>query len=553
MTTLGDFWQKSTAKHVDIITSEIALFKNLIKERAQPFDLVRELLSNAGASQVGATKIAISYIKDREGHVFEIEDDGCGMNFTGQRDIPGRLDKFLGLGLSSIVGIEADEFSWKGLGSKLSYQSRRVEIQTRFKNHPLYHVTVNEPWSSLERNLVPKPRITEFPNPDEAPFTRIRVVGHPPHRLEQPFTLEEIRTFLLHRTFAGFTRPRDDAPEITLSVLGHTEVIPFGFPGFRDITWPKGIELRRDENRLLVNIIDRSPVVGLVCLKGFLTWDAARYGLSRHSLNTGLILSSRGIPYFELSLEDCGARSITHANPGAEKTCLVVECDGIYSEMNISRSNLVDSAGALAFKKVVTNLLRKVERSDDYLAFRQIPRSRRIVESAESLSQQKREIELEGQNWVVFQRHGRSPLVLIREPKNENEVNALLWKLEALDALPFAEFQTLAYVGTRRGPDIIANFQEDQSSEPLRAAVIEVENNFYSYRSHGHLPSQYPKVICWDTPTSGRKVRLRPVANKKYKYTVDMGEYQVHVFVLSRMEGIKVVSRRELSTLGLSL
>lgn len=209
----------------------------------------------------------------------------------------------------------------------------------------------------LERNLLPKPRITEFSGADEAPFTRIRVVGHPPHRLEQPFSLEEIRTFLLHRTFAGFTRPRDNAPEITLSVLGQTGAVPFGFPEFRDITWPEGIELRKDENRLLVNIIDRSPVVGLVCVKGFLTWGAAHYGLSRDSLNTGLILSSRGIPYFQLSLENYGARSITHANPGVEKTCLVVECDNLQSDLNISRSNLVDSAGALAFGRTVTKLL----------------------------------------------------------------------------------------------------------------------------------------------------------------------------------------------------
>lgn len=144
MGTLGDFWEKSTTKDVEIITNEIALFKNLIKQRAHPLDLVRELLSNAEASQVGATRIEISYTKDREGHVFEVKDDGCGMNFTGRRDIPGRLDKFLGLGLSSIGGMDADEFSWQGLGSKLSYQSRRVEIHTRFAKQPLYQVTVAE-------------------------------------------------------------------------------------------------------------------------------------------------------------------------------------------------------------------------------------------------------------------------------------------------------------------------------------------------------------------------------------------------------------------------
>ena len=96
----------------------------------------------------------------------------------------------------------------------------------------------------------------------------------------------------------------------------------------------------------------------------------------------------------------------------------------------------------------------------------------------------------------------------MREPKNENEVNPVIWKLEALGALPFEKFQSLGYVGARKGPDLLVKFQEDKESEPLRGAIFEVENNFYSYKSHGHLPSQYPKVICWDIVSSGRKVRL---------------------------------------------
>ena len=98
-------------------------------------------------------------------------------------------------------------------------------------------------------------------------------------------------------------------------------------------------------------------------------------------------------------------------------------------------------------------------------------------------------------------------------------------------------------------------FQEDGDSEPLRAAVVEIENNFYSYKAHGHKPSQYPKVICWDAPASGRKDRLNPVRNKKYKFTINVKneEYQVHVFVLKLMDGIRVVPRRELADLGIVL
>ncbi|MCK4829821.1 sensor histidine kinase, partial [bacterium] len=147
--TLGDIL-KSKSREVDPVISEVSIFKQLIKERVHPLDLIRELLSNAGAQQVGATRIDISYTKDKEGHIFEIADNGCGMNYTGNIQLPGRLDKFFGLGLSGIVGLKSDEFSWKGLGSKLSYQSRRVEIETcAGGNHPFWDVRINEPWETI--------------------------------------------------------------------------------------------------------------------------------------------------------------------------------------------------------------------------------------------------------------------------------------------------------------------------------------------------------------------------------------------------------------------
>jgi hypothetical protein len=140
----------------------------------------------------------------------------------------------------------------------------------------------------------------------------------------------------------------------------------------------------------------------------------------------------------------------------------------------------------------------------------------------------------------------------MREPKNETEVNGLIWKLEALHALPFRNFQSLAYIGAQKGPDLLVHFQEDESSEPTRGMVVEIENNFYSFKPHGHKPSQYPKVICWDAPQGGRKVRLNKTS-KKYKFTINMDEYQVHVFVLKMMDGISVLSRSELKEMGVEI
>ena len=73
--TIGDAL-KSKAREISPAISEVAIFKHLIKERVHALDLIRELLSNSGAEQVAARKIEISYTQDKDGHIFEIADDG---------------------------------------------------------------------------------------------------------------------------------------------------------------------------------------------------------------------------------------------------------------------------------------------------------------------------------------------------------------------------------------------------------------------------------------------------------------------------------------------
>jgi hypothetical protein len=443
--TIGDAVKASKSREVSPAFSEVALFKQLIKERANALDLVRELLSNAGAEQVGAKKIEISYTQDKDGHIFEVSDDGCGMFYTGNATLPGRLDRFLGLGLSGIVGHQSDEFSWKGLGSKLAYQSRRVEIDTCAGDpNLLYDVRIIEPWETLSRNDLPKPRITEFPS--EAKGTKIKVVGHPPHSKGAPFTFDQIRTFLTHRTFAGFTRERKNAPEIWLSVLGRTERLDFGFPELTANTLPsERLKLDEASKTLFINLVPKSLQSMQVRLKGFLTWDPGRYHLSTENLNIGLLLSVKGIPYFTLDMEEYGATSIRTARPGEDRTCLILECDPIQHEMNISRSGLVDSPDTLELKKVVSELFKEIESSELYLKFRRIPERDKVVNQSGVLAEEKHKIESHDQNWVVLERATNDLVVLLREPQSEAEVNAILWKLEALGALPFETFATLAY------------------------------------------------------------------------------------------------------------
>ncbi len=494
---IEDYIKKSEGKEIDYFTQEISILKLLVRERRGPFDLVRELLSNAAAKEVGATKIEITYTIGKEGHMWEISDNGCGMNYLGSDQIPGRLDRFLGLGLSSVIGLKSDEFGFKGLGSKLAFQSKALEVETKYKSdNNLHNVKINEPWSSLERNLKPKPRLSTFEDKEFPIGTKIKIIGHPPDAEIEQHNFSDIKDFVLHRTFLGFTRDRANPPEIIISILGKQEKLGFGFPELKMIPWEnkelndKGLFLDKNKKTLFVNLIPKSSKKMRVVLKGFLTWIPEDFNLPNSDYSKGLILSTKGIPYFELDLEELGARAIATANPGYYKTCLIVECDKMHTEMNISRSDLIDSREAREFKKVVQELFENLETSKEYLEFRQIPKEEKHKATASYILDEKKSIESEEQNWVVFEREGEDSILLMREPQYEDEVNAILWKLEALNALPFKDFRTLAYIGSVKGPDLLVHFQEDDESEPIRGTAFEVEKNFYYYKTHGHIPSQ---------------------------------------------------------------
>jgi hypothetical protein len=345
----------------------------------------------------------------------------------------------------------------------------------------------------------------------------------------------------LHKTFIGFTKSRDNTPTIFLSVLGKTESIPFGFPELM-VKNPAEGTVFVNESEIVTRSGSNKSL--RVFMKGFYTWDERNYGLDRKQLNTGLILSVKGIPYFNLDMEEYGSRSLKYAIPGVNKCCLILECDDIQQEMNISRSGLVDSEDVDLLKIAVSKIFTRIESSSEYLRFRKVQEVRKNVAGADALEIKKQNLESENQKWVVNQvSDDDKPVILAREPENENDVLCILWKLEALDALPFKKFQTLGHAGN--GPDLIVHFQEDEQSNPDRYTSIEVENKFYNYNPHGHKPSLYPRVICWEL---GKTPKI-PVnkTEKKYKSIAIKDQLQIHIFSLRLMDKVKILSKKELN------
>jgi hypothetical protein len=536
---------------LEVLYKEVALAKALIKERASRFDLVRELVSNSAAKEVGASEIRVSYFMSPEGHSFMVEDDGCGMGVSDDFRNPDRLDKFFGLGLSQIAGLKSDEFGFKGLGSKLAYQSRRLEVETFAGGSEMYRVVVNEPWKTIdELNTMPNPkRYTDKPDEGQETFTKVTVIGHPPPATGQPYPKEALRNYLLHRTFVGFTRDRENPPRFFFSYMGQEEELEVGFPELEYLhEEPKPDTVLLDIPLISRNLSGKTRGVN-IRIRGFYTWDEKRYGLASDRFNTGLILSVKGIPYFNMNMREL-SRVLAIARPGEGKCCIIVECDELQEVMNISRSGLVDDPITELFKNTLKNKIVDIEVADEQKQFFQFSKDKTITKTAEDLAKVKEDLSKAEQGYVVYKGE-EGPILLGVEPISEGDVITLLLKLETLGVLPFFQFQSLHQ--EKNGPDFIGHFRETDRSEPLRYTVFEMERIFTNYQLHGHPPDQHRKVICWDLGKSP-KVRIKDVPDVPYKKVAHV-DYEVEgvkkstevwVYLIRYMPNIEVMMRQDL-------
>jgi hypothetical protein len=535
-------FEKARSKEVDLYFQEISLMRQIIRERVNPLDLLRELISNAAAREVQASNIWIRcYPHPEDIYVFEVEDDGIGMDYSDspQAGHFARLNRFLSLGISSIIGEKSDEFAWKGLGSKMAFHSSRLEVITYTGEAPVRKVEVNAPWETITAGRRPRPRIYEMePSTSQRRGTKIVVHGHPPD-VKREYTFSQVRDYLLHRTFVGFTRARENPPIIHLAVGNNKETLEVGFPVLKRMSGDSGSSTRFVEIQEVATVPGTNSSLR-ISLKGLYSVEASRFGLAEESGNTGLILSVLGIPYFDLGLETyAGGRRGLGLNPSAKNCCLIVECDQIREEMNIGRSAINDSAVKETFDRAVSSLLRRVAESDEYKSFVTYTKREKEIRGAETLDVRKRKLERPEQRWVYLVGSTGERKRLHREPENEHDTLAILWKMEALGALPFHQFESLEHGSS--GADIIAHFRENRESNPERFVTIEAESIFTNYKVHGHNPSQMPIVVCWDIGKS-RQVKLKDT-NVSWKFIAEVGDVGVRVFAVARMPGIQV--RRE--------
>lgn len=516
-----------------IQVSEIGIPKEVMKDIEDSRALLRELISNAGAEEVGASEIKVSKFTHREyGLSFEVEDDGCGMSYTGDPENQGRLDRFLNLGYSEVAGLESDEFSHKGLGSALIYNSKRVEIET-YDGDTLYDVVIDDPRGHFwkEDPEPPQPRITRHDGlKREDTGSRITVYGFGggDNAHYKKYSYGRIKEYLKWRSLVGSTDNNriDELPRFILNVDGDADEIEPGYPWITD----DGTDETLIFDPVSVTKTEGSTEI-TVTLKGGMTTHVGDHGLKKRY--AGMTVSVNGIPYFR----DRSFLEGRFSDIGWQFTNLVAECDEL--NLNISRNNYhSDDLTGQLFENAVKEALRELENNDEYQDYAAYIRARKREEKAGNLEDRKHRIQSDSRKYVLF-----NDEVIHSEPRSESDTLAILWKMESLGGLPFQEFTTLEHTGWE-GIDLLVDFQEKSDGELKRCVSVEVERDFSSFESHGHAATQTDYVICWNMNNESVSGEVEELSEFKYSYRSD--DQLIEVFVLKEMPHIELRQRGEI-------
>ncbi len=503
---------ESTEHEISIGTS---IIKQVVQNRGHYLDIIREALSNSCSKQVKASYFKITIFYDgKYGWSFIFEDDGIGMDYTGEKEPEkqGRLDRFLNLSYSGAEGLETDEFGFKGLGSKLMYLSRKLEIETKTISGKSYKVVVDNGYNKLiekKKPEMPRPVIyKDNPIEDIEHGTIIRVSGYsggssfPEYR-----NFEKLKKYLQFRTLIGYTKPerlKEGFPKIILNTPDRRdEELNIGFPWIDK----KGHHSESQKIGLIyppIKIKEKNKMGDeiTVILKGGYVLETSEFGLSGRnitSMGLGLSYSWKGIPYFNLDFNQYKPKNFELYY----KFCrFVVECDEI--DTDIARSRIVPDVRNknIFFEKVLIKAYREVMNTADYKEWVTFRRELQKKKLGESLNKRKEALLSKNQKWVFYKNE-----IIHKKPKSENDTLAILWKLEALKAFPFYYFKTLEHT-KQIGMDVIAEYQKKNFSEKKLFQAIEVEYILENYATHEHSPEQTSLIIAWDSKSPKKLTKI---------------------------------------------
>jgi len=523
------------------ISVGIGIIKQVMRNRAHHLDIIREALSNACAKEVRASYVKVNiFYEPSYGWCLSFEDDGIGMDYTGEEDPSkkGRLDKFLDLSYSGVMGLEADEFSYKGLGAKLMYLCKRLEIETKTKNGKSYRVIVDNPMGKLLKKEpeIPEPQIYEDAPVNFEHGTIVIVKGYDNGEKYPEYNQhDKLEDYLYFRTIVGCTIP-DRIPTLPKVIINtpdsQNKELPLGYKWVKkEGDHVEGQKIGVIDPPIVVTKEDKKGHKVTIKLKGGYALKTSEFDIGGYGIaKGGLQYVWKGIPYFHLDYNEY--RAATKLELYSKFCRFIVECEDV--ETNMARSELSpDPIYYPLFEKALLEAFRKIKETDDYKEWIRYVRQLKRRELAISLEERIDELE-KNQRWVYV--NGE---LIHKVPTNEEDTHALLWKLESLKALPFHYFKTLEHTA-QKGIDIIGEYQEKEHSAKEKYRTIEVENILENYAKHDHVPEQTAIIIAWD---SKDKDALTPT-EVPYKFVWEYGGVNLTVYLIKYFPAIEIKNKR---------
>ncbi len=504
------------------------------------------------APEVQATEIIIQHYSHPEyNSSFILKDNGIGMTYTGDENDPKRLDRFIGIAFSKVAGLGSDYWGWKGLGSKLLLNCNKLTVETWTGNidNNFYKLEINNPRNSLLAEPPAEPDYLLFkrkPLQTDKKGTKIEVLGYDGG--QKIYSLEEIKRYIYWNTAIGITKKINHKPIVKLKA--HSDEIELDI-GYKHITkqylengnkdWRTVIIENPITNTNSVNVEGKNKNI-TVTLKGGFTLDTGKFNLSPHRYNTGLRLSVKGIPYFQLPFYEYKGNKFQQYK---DLCSFVVECDEMETKLNLDRSNISNQLGddpiVKTFKKLTAKCFDFFAETDEYRKFQQNRRKEDERNKAKAVRDRQEKLSNPNQEYVCIEKENEK-VILHRIPdKSEMHTLAVFWKLEALNLLPFENFITWEHT-KKEGIDVIASFQIDDESTLENFVPIEFEAIFENYIEHGHNPKQTKCIICWEIRN---KIQLRKI--NEYLYYYDIDNSSIPVYEIKSFPHVRIYRYSELS------
>lgn len=530
-----------------------SILKEIVNNISEPWSLIREMLSNSADPNIKATKIKITYYSDPEyGLSFIFEDNGIGMDYSEDLNKMGRLNRFLNFGYSKGAGFDDSLFGQKGLGSKLCYACKSLEIETYpIGSNFYYQVKVDDPIGHLNKDLpeLPQPQIIQFKRTDSnlnEHKTIIKIRGYRGGGNEYKLKKEKLIRKIKSRTIAGCTKEEliPSIPEISLkyNVDGSSEErIKVGFPWIEVKETNKGKAIFLKEPIIIQKPTNDPKTDKIeVRLKGGFSIIPIQSDVELiDGYNSGLVLSVNGIPYCELDLDYYLPSDYVQFSKRGNETNFVVECDSV--NMLMGREGIIenDEVG-IKFRVAVKEAFKKLGESDVYKNWHIERLNSKLSEDSKQRAESINALidEIQNTHYIFY-----GDELIHRVPDNEKDTLAILWKLESRGLLPFNEFKTLAHTNYK-GVDLVCKIQLDEFSAVENWCPVEVENDLNNF---DHDPRQLKWIICWSIKNLDRMIKRNeleiPDPQKPFfmrRIFKDYNNHMVNIFALQKLNKISI-------------